>query len=192
MAFIEAHGVCKGYGAGATRSEVLRDVELEVERGEFVAVVGYSGAGKTTLVSMLAGLLKPDAGTITMNGEPVTEPAPERGVVFQNYSLLPWLTVFENVALAVDQVFGSRSAAERRAHVERFVALVNLTPARNKRAVGRHAPAGGPRPGARHGAAAVAARRAARCARRADPRHLAERAGTDLPRERRDHHPYHQ
>jgi len=133
MAFIEVRGVCKGYGAGAARSEVLRDIDLDIERGEIVAIVGYSGAGKTTLVSMIAGLLRPDSGTITMDGKPVTTPSPERGVVFQNYSLLPWLTVYESVALAVDQVFPERSAKERQAHVERFVAMVNLTPARNKR-----------------------------------------------------------
>jgi nitrate/nitrite transport system ATP-binding protein len=133
MAFIEVRGVCKGYGVGAGRSEVLRDINLDIERGEIVAIVGYSGAGKTTLVSMIAGLLRPDTGTITMDGKLITTPSPRRGMVFQNYSLLPWLTVYENVALAVDQVFPERSAKERQAHVERFVAMVNLTPARNKR-----------------------------------------------------------
>jgi len=133
MAFLELKGVSKRYGVGADTSDVLRDIHLSVEQGEFVALVGYSGAGKTTLVSLIAGLTKPDTGTIVCQGKPVREPGPERGVVFQNYSLLPWLTVFENVALAVDEVFAERSAEQRRAHVERYVAMVNLSPARDKR-----------------------------------------------------------
>src|SRR5262245_58524321 len=108
MAFLEVHGLSKGYGAGKGRTEVLRDINLEIERGEFLAIVGYSGAGKTTLISMIAGLTKPDAGSITMDGKPITGPGPERGVVFQNYSLLPWLSVWENVMLAVDQVFPNK------------------------------------------------------------------------------------
>jgi nitrate/nitrite transport system ATP-binding protein len=133
MAFIEVRGVSKGYGSGAGRLDVLRDINLEIERGEFVAIVGYSGAGKTTLVSMIAGLLAPDRGTITMEGVPVRVPSRERGIVFQSYSLLPWLTVFENVQLAVDQVFASRTAAERREHSERYVRMVSLGHALDKR-----------------------------------------------------------
>src|SRR5260221_12957652 len=105
MALLELTGVTKGYGLPGQRSEVLRDISLTIERGELVALVGYSGAGKTTLLSMIAGLTTPDAGTITLNGCPISGPGPERAVVFQNYSLLPWLSVFENIALAVDQVF---------------------------------------------------------------------------------------
>src|SRR5262245_17917163 len=101
MALLELKDVAKGYGAPGARTEVLRQIDLTVEKGEFVAIVGYSGAGKTTLISMIAGLVKPDAGTITLDGRPVTEPGPDRGIVFQNYSLLPWLNVEENVALAV-------------------------------------------------------------------------------------------
>ena len=133
MAFLELRGVAKGYGSGRGRLEVLRGIDLEVERGEFVAVVGYSGAGKTTLLSLIAGLVRPDAGSVTLDGRPVTEPGPDRGVVFQSYSLLPWLTVEENVALGVDQVFSRWPAERRRAHVERHIALVNLTAARGKR-----------------------------------------------------------
>ncbi len=136
MAFLEARGVCKGFGPRdqpAQRTEVLRDINLELERGEFLAIVGYSGAGKTTLISMLAGLTLPDQGTITLNGKPIRGPGPERGVVFQNYSLLPWLSVFENVMLAVDQVFKAKTQAEKRAHVERYVAMVNLSHAIDKK-----------------------------------------------------------
>ena len=98
-----------------------------------VAIVGYSGAGKTTLMSILAGLIRPDTGTVTLEGREMTGPGPDRGLVFQNYSLLPWLTVFENVRLAVDQVFPEKSEAERVAHTTEFIELVNLTPARDKR-----------------------------------------------------------
>jgi nitrate/nitrite transport system ATP-binding protein len=133
MAFLEVRGVSKGFEARGGRTEVLRHIHLQIEKGEFVAIVGYSGAGKTTLISMLAGLTPPDAGEITLGGRPVTGPGPDRGVVFQNYSLLPWLTVYGNVALAVDQAFAAWPAEKRRAHVEKHIAMVNLTPALHKR-----------------------------------------------------------
>ena len=133
MAFIELSGVCKGYGRPGQRTEVLQDVNLSIEKGELVSIVGYSGAGKTTLVSLLAGLIFPDQGQVKVGGKVVKGPSPERGVVFQNYSLLPWLNVLENVQLAVDQVFPKLSNAERRAHAMKFVEMVNLGPAAGKR-----------------------------------------------------------
>jgi nitrate/nitrite transport system ATP-binding protein len=128
MAFLELHHVSKSFGGPA----VLNDINLSIERGEFVAIVGYSGSGKTTLISMIAGLQKPDHGTVRLNDLDITEPGPDRGVVFQNYSLLPWLTVFENIALAVEQVFPNYSAEKKRQHVEKYIAMVNLTAARDK------------------------------------------------------------
>jgi nitrate/nitrite transport system ATP-binding protein len=133
MAFIELSGVCKGYGREGQRTQVLEDVNLSIEKGELVSIVGYSGDGKTTLVSLLAGLILPDKGTVSVGGKQVTGPSAERGVVFQNYSLLPWLTVLENVQLAVDQVFPQMSAEERRARSMKFVEMVNLGPAAGKR-----------------------------------------------------------
>ncbi len=133
MAFLELRAVGKGFGRGASRREVLRDVNLRVERGEFVAIVGRSGSGKTTLLSLVAGLIPPDAGSVLLDGRPVQAPGPDRGVVFQGDSLLPWLTAYENVALGVDQVHSCWPAAKRRAHVLRHIALVNLSPARDKR-----------------------------------------------------------
>jgi len=133
MAFIELSGVCKGYGRPDQRTHVLEDVNLSIEKGELVSIVGYSGAGKTTLVSLLAGLIMPDKGEVKVDGKRVTGPGPERGVVFQNYSLLPWLSVLENVQLAVDQVFTKLSTSERRAHAMKFVEMVNLGPAAGKR-----------------------------------------------------------
>jgi len=129
MFLLELNNVSKSFGTSC----VLKDVNLSIAKGEFVAIVGFSGAGKTTLISLIAGLLRPDSGTVALNGQPVNGPGPDRGLVFQNYSLLPWLTVFENISLAVDQVFGDWDAAKRRAHVEHYIKMVNLTPARDKR-----------------------------------------------------------
>ena len=129
MSFLELKNVSKSFGG----TQVLKDVNLNISKGEFVAIVGFSGAGKTTLVSLLAGLLKPDDGSVTFDGSKVTGPGPDRGIVFQNYSLLPWLTVFENVKLAVDQVFPEKSEAERVTHTEEFVTMVNLAAARDKK-----------------------------------------------------------
>jgi nitrate/nitrite transport system ATP-binding protein len=131
--YLEMRDVAKGYGPPERRTEVLGDVNLRVAKGEFVAVVGRSGSGKTTLVSMAAGLLAPDAGVVLVDGREVHGPGPERGVVFQNYSLLPWLTVLENVQLAVDQVHASWSQEERRKWAEKYVAVVNLAAASEKR-----------------------------------------------------------
>jgi len=133
MPFLEIKHVDKGYGSPEQRTEVLSDINLAIEEGEFVAIVGYSGAGKTTLISLLAGLLMPDEGEVRLHGEEITGPGPDRGVVFQNYSLLPWLTVRQNVALAVNQVFPHWSPEKRAKHVEKYVDMVSLTPALEKR-----------------------------------------------------------
>ena len=132
MAYLEIKGVSKGFGPAKARTEVLHDLHLEVEQGEFVAIIGYSGAGKTTLMSLILGLQFPDEGTVTLKGQRITGPGPDRGIVFQNYSLLPWLTVFENVALAVDQIFPDWTPEQRRVHTEKYLAMVNLTPALKK------------------------------------------------------------
>src|SRR5436190_16019219 len=129
MPFLELNNVTKAYSGPLG----LQNVNLAIERGEFVAIVGYSGSGKTTLISLIAGLLKPDSGTVKLNDLEITEPGPDRGMVFQNYSLLPWLTVYENIAVAVDQVFPNYSSEKKRQHIEKFIAMVNLTPAREKR-----------------------------------------------------------
>jgi nitrate/nitrite transport system ATP-binding protein len=133
VAFLELKNASKGYGANGSRSDVLRDINLHIEKGEFVAIVGFSGAGKTTLIHLITGLLQPDTGTATLDGLEITGPGPDRGIVFQNYSLLPWLSVFENILLAVDQVNPNWSVAKRREHVEKYIAMVNLTPARDQR-----------------------------------------------------------
>jgi nitrate/nitrite transport system ATP-binding protein len=133
MARLELKGVCKGFGVGAARREILHDLNLTIEDREIVAIVGYSGVGKSTLISLIAGLILPDRGTITVDGKPVTGPSRTRGVVFQNYALLPWLTAYQNVALAVDEAFPQLSADARKKRVEETLALVNLSAAHQKR-----------------------------------------------------------
>ena len=133
IAALELRGVSKGYGSGGARSEVLHELDLRIAPGEFVAIVGFSGSGKTTLVSLLAGLIQADNGQVLKNGQPITAPGPDRGVVFQSYSLMPWLSVRDNVALAVDRVFAADSTAQRAERVKRYVSMVGLTPAIDKK-----------------------------------------------------------
>ncbi|WP_217424516.1 ABC transporter ATP-binding protein [Nitrogeniibacter mangrovi] len=132
-AFLELKQLSKSYGSGSHVTDVLRDINLSIREGEFVAIVGFSGSGKTTLISLIAGLIEADAGQVLLRGAPVSGPGPDRGVVFQSYSLMPWMTVRQNVALAVDQVFRDESPAQRARRVEKYVEMVNLTPALEKR-----------------------------------------------------------
>ncbi|GGC92398.1 ABC transporter ATP-binding protein [Chelatococcus reniformis] len=133
MAILTLTGVNKGYGEGAGATDVLRGIDLEVEEGEFIAIVGFSGSGKTTLVSLMAGLIEPDAGTIAVRGRPVAGPGPDRGVVFQSYSLMPWLTVRGNIELAVEATATALTRAERRARVAKYIDMVGLTHAAERK-----------------------------------------------------------
>jgi nitrate/nitrite transport system ATP-binding protein len=130
---LELRAVAKHYGTGAKRTPVLCDISLAIADGEFVAVVGFSGTGKTTLVNLLAGLDAPDAGEVLLRGAPMRGPGPDRGVVFQSYALLPWMTVCENVRLAVDAVWGGRHPGERALRTQEIVARVGLSHASAKR-----------------------------------------------------------
>lgn len=132
MPLIDLRHVSVGFGSTGSRTEVLRDIHLTVAEGELVAVVGYSGSGKSTLVNLIAGLVKPDAGEVLFDGRPVTGPGPERGLVFQTYALLPWLSVNGNVALAVNQVCAGESKQERAERVTAAVEQVKLGPAARK------------------------------------------------------------
>jgi nitrate/nitrite transport system ATP-binding protein len=133
MALLELQGVGKAHGSGAARREVLADVNLSIEEGEFVAIVGFSGSGKTTLIATIAGLIRPDSGTIRLRGKPVAGAGPDRGVVFQSYSLLPWMTVAGNVALAVDAVYRKWPADRRAEHVRKYIEMVGLSHAATRR-----------------------------------------------------------
>jgi nitrate/nitrite transport system ATP-binding protein len=132
MPFLEVQNVSKSFPNAHGSNDILRNIDLSIEEGEFVAIVGYSGSGKTTLISILAGLLEPDSGDVILDGARMEGPGPDRGLVFQNYSLLPWLTVFENVQLAVDQVYPDWSDDRRAEHTDKYVTMVNLARARNK------------------------------------------------------------
>lgn len=133
MAFLELKKISKSYGEGHDKTEVLKDISLEIEEGEFVAVVGFSGSGKTTLISAIAGLIDLDGGEVRLKGRPIQGPGPERGVVFQSYSLMPWLTVEGNVRLAVDAVFGGLPATERGARAKAYIDMVGLGHAKDRR-----------------------------------------------------------
>ncbi|MUL39233.1 nitrate ABC transporter ATP-binding protein [Gloeocapsopsis dulcis] len=111
----------------------LRNIELKIQQGEFVSLIGHSGCGKSTLLNIIAGLSRPARGGVLLEGRQVTKPGPDRMVVFQNYSLLPWLTVRENIALAVDEVMSNAPKGERRGIVEQHIDLVGLRHAANKR-----------------------------------------------------------
>ncbi|MBG49662.1 MAG: nitrate ABC transporter ATP-binding protein [Pseudozobellia sp.] len=133
MAYLELKNVYKTYGQGAGATEVLTDINLSIEEGEFVAIVGFTGSGKTTLVNLINGLLQPTSGEVLFKGEPVKDTSHDRGVIFQNYSLLPWLTVGQNVYMAVREAFPKASKSELQKRVRDFVDMVSLSPAINKR-----------------------------------------------------------
>ncbi len=133
MALLELKNVSKSFGSGPSQIDVLSDINLSVHEGEFVAIVGFSGSGKTTLINLINGLLFPDKGEVLLHDQRITGPGPDRGVIFQNYSLLPWLSVYSNVKLAVDEVFTHLSEKERAAHTDQYIDMVNLTPARDKK-----------------------------------------------------------
>jgi len=131
--FLELKNVCKGFGEGKDRHEVLKGINLVLEEGDFLAIIGFSGSGKSTLISLISGLIKSDSGEILLKGKPITGPGPDRGIVFQNYSLLPWLTVEGNVAIGVNTIFSDWDKPRRRDHVRKYIEMVNLTPALDKR-----------------------------------------------------------
>ena len=124
---LSLRGVAKSYtGKAGGTTDVLAGIDLDVEDGEFIAILGFSGAGKTTLISAIAGLVEPDAGEVLLRGKPIDGPDRDRGLVFQSYSLFPWLNVEANVSLAVDAVHKDKSKAERTALVKQKVELVGL------------------------------------------------------------------
>ncbi|MEO0634134.1 MAG: ABC transporter ATP-binding protein [Pseudomonadota bacterium] len=133
MSILKLTNACKSFGEGAARTDVLRNIDLDVKEGEFLVLLGFSGTGKTTLINLLAGLEMPSKGCVTFKGAPITGPSPERGVIFQSYSLMPWLTVNGNVRLAVDSIFPSMPAAEKSATVDKYVDMVGLSHATARR-----------------------------------------------------------
>ena len=133
MAYLELNNIYKSYHQADGETEVLSNINLKIEEGEFVAIVGFTGSGKTTLVNLINGLIKPTSGEVLFKGEPVVGTSHERGVIFQNYSLLPWLTVGQNVFMAVKEAFPKKNKKELNEIVANYVEMVSLTPAINKR-----------------------------------------------------------
>lgn len=133
MSVLKFDNVSMQFGEGAQSTEVLKNINLEVSQGEFLVILGFSGTGKTTLINLMAGLTFPSKGSVTFKDKPITGPGPERGVIFQSYSLMPWLTVSGNVGLAVDTVFPNLSKAQRAAKVVHYVDMVGLSHAATRR-----------------------------------------------------------
>ena len=133
-AYLKIDHIDKNFDRAGKRTEVLKDVALTIDKGEFVSIIGHSGCGKSTLLNLIAGLTPVSNGVILLENTEVNSPGPERAVVFQNHSLLPWLTVYENVNLAVSKVFGStKTKAERHDWVMRNLDLVQMAHAKDKR-----------------------------------------------------------
>jgi nitrate/nitrite transport system ATP-binding protein len=132
--FLHINEVSKSFARGSSSSEVLTNIDLRIEQGEYVAIIGHSGCGKSTLLNIVAGLLDITSGAVLLEDKEVNAPGPDRAVVFQNHSLLPWLTVYENVRLAVDKVFSSiKSRAERQDWTMHNLELVQMAHAKDKR-----------------------------------------------------------
>ncbi len=133
-AYLELSQIGKTFTRGAATTEVLREVSLDIAKGEYISIIGHSGCGKSTLLNIVAGLTPATSGGVILDGREVNSPGPDRAVVFQNHSLLPWLTVYDNVRLAVDKVFsGTRSRAERHDWTMHNLELVQMGHARDKR-----------------------------------------------------------
>ncbi|CAN5511809.1 ABC transporter ATP-binding protein [soil metagenome] len=132
--YIEIRDVEQTFKTAKGPFQALRDIQLNVAKGEFVALIGHSGCGKSTLLNLIAGLTTPTHGSLLCANKEIKGPGPDRAVVFQNHSLLPWLTCFENVYLGVERVFGpTESKPQLRARTDAALALVGLTPAAQKR-----------------------------------------------------------
>ena len=131
--FLVIDGVNKIYPTAEGPYSVLDEINFKVHEGEFVCIIGHSGCGKSTLLNMVSGFNTPTNGVVWLQGQPITAPGPDRMMVFQNYCLLPWLNVFDNVYLAVDAVFSHKTQAEKRAIVREHLAMVGLTEAAEKK-----------------------------------------------------------
>ena len=132
--FIDIRNAEMVFNTKKGRFHALRDINLGIEKGEFIALIGHSGCGKSTLLNLSAGLLLPSEGGLICDNKEIAGPGPERAMVFQNHSLLPWLTCFDNVYLAVERVFGAKeSKAQLKARTQAALELVNMAHATQKR-----------------------------------------------------------
>lgn len=133
MNHLELYQIDMNFNTGSTTFNALKDVNLTIEKGEFVSIIGHSGCGKSTVLNLIAGIYQASKGRVLLNNKEINTPGPERGFVFQNHSLMPWLTVYENVALAVNQVFQySKNKQEKKDWIMHNLELVNMTHAKDK------------------------------------------------------------
>jgi nitrate/nitrite transport system ATP-binding protein len=130
---LSVRGMHKSFDTSEGRVVALQNINLDIQRGEFVSLIGHSGCGKSTLLNILAGLYQQTGGSVELDSRPITQPGPDRGVVFQNYSLLPWLSVRDNVFAAVDAVYKDKSKTEKRELVDNFLRKVGLYQHRDKK-----------------------------------------------------------
>jgi nitrate/nitrite transport system ATP-binding protein len=134
MSYLKIDHVDKIFTRGAQETEVLAGITVAIDKGEYVSIIGHSGCGKSTLLNIVAGLTRATNGGVLLENKEVNDPGPDRAVVFQNHSLLPWLTVYDNVRLAVDKVFaGTKSRKERHAWTMHNLELVQMVHAKDKR-----------------------------------------------------------
>lgn len=132
--YLSIENVDMVFNKGSVRSHVLSNVNLHIEKGEFISIIGHSGCGKSTVLNIVAGLIEQTSGAVILDRKEVSSPGPDRAMVFQNHSLLPWLTVYENVALAVNKVMArSKTAAEKKDWILHNLGLVNMLHALNKK-----------------------------------------------------------
>jgi nitrate ABC transporter ATP-binding subunit len=130
--FLSFQQVRKSFPTKNGEYVVLEDVNLKVKQGEFICIIGHSGCGKSTLLNMVSGFSQPTAGSVTLNQQPILRPGPDRMVVFQGYALLPWLTVYDNVYLAVNSVYPKKLKGEKDLIVKEHLQMVGLTEAMHK------------------------------------------------------------
>jgi|ERR1041385_8142885 nitrate ABC transporter ATP-binding subunit len=123
---VEVNNVSVSFKTAKGIYTAVKDITLSVKKGEIISLIGHSGCGKSTLMGTISGMVKPTAGEVIVNGKKVSSPGPDRGIVFQNYSLLPWLTVYKNIFVAVDSALKDKSADEKKELVEHNLKMVNL------------------------------------------------------------------
>ena len=133
-AYLQVDHLSKTFTRGAQETEVLHDITLTINKGDYVSIIGHSGCGKSTLLNIVAGLVPATLGGVLLENREVNDPGPDRAVVFQNHSLLPWLTVYDNVSIAVNKVFGGKkSKTERHDWIMHNLDLVQMSHAKDKR-----------------------------------------------------------
>src|SRR5438105_12161864 len=134
MSYLKLDHIDKTFSRGNATTEVLKDINLTINKGDYVSIIGHSGCGKSTLLNIVAGLVPATLGGVLLENREVNDPGPDRAVVFQNHSLLPWLTVYDNVAIAVNKVFGSKKSRQKRHDwVMHNLDLVQMAHAKDKR-----------------------------------------------------------